>query len=250
MSCSSGNEHRALPRNVGLGPDRLDGDNHPVLNRAGAVANFSAPSGISPSDMHLSQPELAAVGPPLRVIPGRCDARIIADSLLDPATFAELFDRYWAELHAFCTSRTGAAGEDIAAETFRLAFDRRDRYDQRYEDARPWLYAIAGNLLRHHFRTAQRRGRAEGRSAVLAERPSEDEPIGSLERQWLGPQLTAALGELAQADRDALLLFAWADLDYAEIARAMEIPVGTVRSRIHRARARVRAYLTEGNRDD
>ncbi len=211
--------------------------------------NFREARGISASDMHLPETHLTAALalPPPRA---RGDAHVMAESVGDPAAFAALFDRHWPALHGFCTSRAGSAGEDIAAETFRLAFDHRRRYDTRYEDARPWLYGIATNLIRNHFRSAQRRERAEGRTRALASRLAGEGPIGELERQLLGPRLTTALGELTPAERDALLLFAWAELDYAEIARALEVPVGTVRSRLHRARRRLQAHLTEGNDDD
>jgi RNA polymerase sigma factor (sigma-70 family) len=141
-------------------------------------------------------------------------------------------------LHAYCTSRAGATGEDIAAEAFGVAFDHRHRYDRRVEDARPWLYGIATNLLRHHFRTSQRG--AGRRAYALGELETVAQPLERLEAQLLGPRLSEALSSLAEADREALLLLAWAELDYQEIARALDIPVGTVRSRIHRARARVR----------
>jgi RNA polymerase sigma factor (sigma-70 family) len=171
----------------------------------------------------------------------RSDASLIASS--EPQEFAEVFDRHWAAIHAYCTSRAGAAGEDIAAETFRLAFDRRARYDQRLQDARPWLYGIAINLLRHHFRGNQRGDRAGRKVLALAELDSVPEPLEQLEAQMLGPELTAALESLQPIDREALLLLAWAELDYQEIARALEVPIGTVRSRIHRARARVRQHI-------
>lgn len=90
---------------------------------------------------------------------------------------------------------------------------------------------------------------AQRRLAALWRREDTDEASGDLERQLLGPGLAAALGELAAADRDALLLLAWAELEYLEIAQALDVPVGTVRSRINRARSRVRAYLNEGNDD-
>lgn len=210
--------------------------------------NFSGPTGISAGEMHAPQPDLPTTAPPLRPVPDP-DARIIAAALRDPGRFSELFDRHWTELHAFCTSRMGAAGEDLAADTFRLAFDRRARYDQRYDDARPWLYGIATNLIRQHFRTAQRRGRAEERSAMFGRRVVADETIGGLERRLLGPELAAALAELSAIDRDALLLFAWAELDYAEIARALDVPIGTVRSRINRARRMLQARLPQRNHD-
>ncbi len=172
------------------------------------------------------------------------DAFLIGRSLDAPEQFAEIFDRHWSSIHAYCTSRAGASGEDLAAESFRLAFDHRARYDQRVEDARPWLYGIATNLLRQHFRSTQRRERAGRKAVSLAELNRVEQPLQRLEEQALGPRLAQALERLPALDREALLLLAWAELDYREIARALGIPVGTVRSRIHRARARVRAHIT------
>src|SRR5579875_1296649 len=134
-------------------------------------------------------------------------------------------------------------GVDIAAEAFRVAFDRRRRYDSGYGDARPWLFGIATNLLRDHFRAARREEHKLTRSAALDGPARSDDELNELERQLLGPQLADALQGLPAADRDALLLLAWADLDYEQIAQALGVPLGTVRSRIHRARQRVRGYL-------
>ena len=137
----------------------------------------------------------------------------------------------------------GDAGEDIAAETFRVAFDRRRRFDRRHEEAGPWLFGIATNLLREHFRRAERGRRAGER--MRADTPAEvaEDALGRVEAERLGPQLAHALGSLTAADRDTLLLYAWGGLDYREIARALDVPIGTVRSRIHRARARVQSFL-------
>jgi RNA polymerase sigma-70 factor (ECF subfamily) len=173
------------------------------------------------------------------------DATLIAASLTDPAAFAAVFDRHWAGIHRYCASRAPAAGEDLAAETFRVAFDERAKYDPRYDDARPWLYGIATNLLRRWFRGAARRPvpritRAFG---------FEDDALGRVEAQALGSDLAAALATVAAADRDALLLHAWAELTYTEIAHATGAPVGTVRSRIHRARTQLRTHL-ERTRDE
>jgi RNA polymerase sigma-70 factor (ECF subfamily) len=171
------------------------------------------------------------------------DAELVTASIRDPDAFTELFQRHWDGLYRFCLNRAGSAGEDIAAEAFRVAFDRRRRYDARYGDARPWLFGIATNLLRDHFRTARREeSRLERVSVPDAQSRSDADPDG-LERQLLGPHLAAALHGIPAADRDALLLLAWADLDYEQIARALDIPLGTVRSRIHRARQRLREYL-------
>lgn len=175
------------------------------------------------------------------------DAEIVTASVREPDAFTRLFERHWEALFRFCQSRAGAAGEDIAAEAFRVAFDRRGRYDSRYGDARPWLFGIANNLLRDHFRSARREEQKLTRSASLDVLAQSDEP-GELERQMLGPQMAGALQGLPAADRDALLLLAWADLDYEQISQALGVPLGTVRSRIHRARQRVRDYLdTQGD---
>ncbi len=175
----------------------------------------------------------------------RPDAALISASLTDAGAFAAVFDRHWPSIHRWCVSRAGPAGEDLAAETFRIAFDERARFDPRYDDARPWLYGIATNQLRHHFRRA-------GRRDSLAPDPDHDftdDALGRVEARALGPRLAAALREVPSIDRDALLLHAWADLTYTEIARATGIPVGTVRSRIHRARTRLRAHL-DRNHDE
>jgi len=194
-------------------------------------------------------PRLLLTRDPPAVAGGRSDAELLAASLHDAETFTELFERHWRGLYSFCRSRAGSAGEDIAAETFRVAFDRRRRYDARHDDARPWLLGIATNLLRDHFRAAQRDEAKHHRAATL-DAPPSGEDIGGLESQLLGTQLTAALGSLPAADRDALLLLAWADLDYEQIARALGVPLGTVRSRIHRARQRVRNFLADTTKAD
>lgn len=206
--------------------------------------NFSRCIGISAPDMYYSlEQQITLSSPPRRAAPEQTDAILIERSMRDPQQFGEIFDRHWARLHAYCTSRAGAAGEDIAAEVFRLAFDRRSRYDRRLDDARPWLYGIATNLLRHHFRSSRRGERAGRRARALAQLQTSEQPLEQLEAQLLGPRLAEALGSLPEIDREALLLLAWAELEYQEIARALDVPVGTVRSRIHRARARVRAHI-------
>ena len=176
--------------------------------------------------------------------PPPTDAALIARSRRDPEAFAAVFDRHWATIHGFCKARAGSAGEDIAAEVFRTAFHRRGDYDVAHADARPWLYGIATNRLREHFRGAQRRDRALARAGTAAARAEGgEEPLGRLEARLLGPELAAALGALPAVDRDALLLLAWAELSYEEIARVLDVPLGTVRSRINRARRRIHEHL-------
>jgi len=170
------------------------------------------------------------------------DAAVIRASRLDPALFGVVFDRHWVRIHRYCVVRAGPPGEDVAAETFRVAFDRRSDYDGR-EDAAPWLYGIATNLLRTWFRSVTRGERALRRSAGPAAGDHLEEALERAEAQRMGPELAAVLSRLTPEERDALLLHACAELTYEQIARATGVPIGTVRSRIHRARTRVRARL-------
>ena len=123
-------------------------------------------------------------------------------------------------------------GRDLASETFTRAFAARRRYDALRGEERPWLFGIANNPLRRHYRDEERRLRALARLDVRRDDAWPDEP-----------RLADALGALSRDERDVLLLFAWADLTYEEIATALGLPVGTVRSRLHRARAQFRAAL-------
>jgi RNA polymerase sigma factor (sigma-70 family) len=134
--------------------------------------------------------------------------------------------------------------DELASETFLRAFERRTRYDVSQPDARPWLYGIATNLLRRHARSEARRREAYAR---VVQREGVDEVMESvadrLDAAARGPALQSALSRLRTGDRDTLLLFALTDLDYEGIAIATGVPVGTVRSRLHRARRHVTAAL-------
>jgi DNA-directed RNA polymerase specialized sigma24 family protein len=93
----------------------------------------------------------------------KTDAAVIRASRKDPAAFGAIFDRHWPKIYRYCVERAGpAVGEDVAAETFRVAFTDRKRYDGR-DEAAPWLYGIATNLLRRWFRSAARGSRAASR---------------------------------------------------------------------------------------
>jgi RNA polymerase sigma factor (sigma-70 family) len=171
------------------------------------------------------------------------DALVIERSLRTPEAFGELFDRHWGTVYRYCRSRAGDAGEDLAAETFKLAFDRREGYDRERYDAGPWLLGVATNLIRNHLRGLERGRRAAQRLDAGAHEDHADEAVGRAEAALLGPALARALNGIPEGDRDALLLMAWNDLTYAEVAEALDVPLGTVRSRISRARLRMRAHL-------
>jgi len=174
------------------------------------------------------------------------DAALIERSRHDPEAFAGLYDRHAAPLHRYAARRLGVnAADDIVADTFLDAFRTRHRYDLTAADARPWLYGIAANLIGKHSRAEVRMLRAyakTGADPVLAQ-SHIDEADSRLASAAVRQALAAALAGLKPGDRDVLLMIAWADLSYTEVATALGIPVGTVRSRLHRARARIRAAL-------
>ncbi len=178
------------------------------------------------------------------------DAALIERSWRDPEAFAGLYDRHAALLHRYVARRLGGwAADDIVADTFLDAFRRRRRYDLSVSDARPWLYGIAANLIGKHSRAEVRMLRAYARTGadpVLTgafDAGQSDEADSRVSSAAVRRELAAALAGLAARDRDVLLMIAWADLSYTEVAASLGIPVGTVRSRLHRARTRIRAAL-------
>jgi RNA polymerase sigma factor (sigma-70 family) len=173
------------------------------------------------------------------------DAAVIESSWREPERFAILFDRHAPYIHRYLARRTGReVADDLVAETFLAAFVKRDRYDLSHADARPWLYGIATNLVGQHRRDEARQYRIRQAAAAEPETAGHAERVAAdVTAQALRPVLGAALAALPDGDRDVLLLVAWEQLTYQEVSRALAIPVGTVRSRLHRARAKVRQAL-------
>ncbi|WP_433477664.1 RNA polymerase sigma factor [Spirillospora sp. CA-142024] len=175
------------------------------------------------------------------------DAEIVRRSRYEPECFAALFDRHYPVIHGYAARRLGRGlADDVAAETFLIAFDRRERYDVSRDDARPWLYGIASNLIARHHRAEVRQYRALARTGTSgAAEGHADAVAGRIDAQAARGPLAAALGGLARGDRDVLLLVAWAQLSLQEAGDALGIPAGTARSRLHRARKKIRAALGE-----
>jgi RNA polymerase sigma-70 factor, ECF subfamily len=177
------------------------------------------------------------------------DGELIAGSMANPAVFADIFDRHHAELYRYLRRQVGAdLAADLAAETFVTAFARRGSYRPQSTDARPWLYGIAHNLLRNHRRRQRRQLAAYARHGAepVADASSEAEfALADARADSVAgnARLEQILIRMADRDREVLQLFAWADMSYAEVAQALGIPVGTVRSRLNRARRELRALL-------
>lgn len=176
------------------------------------------------------------------------DAEVIEASWLAPERFGALHDRHLDALYRYAYQRVGpGAADDVVAETFLAAFAQRARYDVGRADARPWLFGILTNKIARwsrtetaHYRTYARAGHAPGTGWTdgVADRVAEQ-----VSAQAMRQHLAAALGELGQADRDVLLLIAWGQLSYDEVGQALDIPAGTVASRLNRARRKVRQAL-------
>lgn len=181
-------------------------------------------------------------GPPALDPGDQRDGHVIAQSLEHPELFARLYDRYAPDIHRYAARRLGDhAADDVTADTFLTAFRVRARYDASRASARPWLYGIAAHLIGKQRRKEVRGLRALARTGhdPVAAGWVEDTADLVADRA----PLADALAALSAADRHVLLLVAWADLPYQEVAEALGIPVGTVRSRLNRARRKVRAAL-------
>jgi RNA polymerase sigma-70 factor (ECF subfamily) len=172
------------------------------------------------------------------------DAAIIARSSEEPELFAMVFDRHFSQIRAFLKRRIGEDADDLAADVFSIAFQRRDRFQAVHRSALPWLYGIASNLVSRHRRSEIRTLRALAR--LQSSEPDDQESERVAERAHassLRLPLFEALAKLHARDRDALLLVAWEELTYDEVAVALGIPVGTVRSRLNRARHLIRTAI-------
>ena len=141
------------------------------------------------------------------------DAAIIERSVAVPECFAEIFDRHAEGIYRYAARRLGQqAAADVMSEVFLVAFRNRRRYAR-------VLAAVPG---------------------VPATDVVADEVLDRVTAAQLRPRIMRVLGELSDSDRELVLLVAWAELSYEQAAQALGIPLGTVRSRLHRIRVKLR----------
>ncbi len=167
-----------------------------------------------------------------------------------PVDVGRLFAEHSTHLLRYCRGRLDAQdAEDVVAQTFLIAHRQRDRHQPTGAGTRAWLFGIATNLIREHRRAEIRRLRAMAR---VPDPPfaadHADRAVERVDRSARGRRAVAALAGLSRRQRDVLLLFAIAELTYEEIAHAAGMPVGSVRSTLHRARTKIRAAM-EGDLD-
>jgi RNA polymerase sigma-70 factor (ECF subfamily) len=171
------------------------------------------------------------------------DGEVIGRSLGEPEAFGLIYDRHAATLLRFLGRRAGAkVAEGLVGELFRIAFERRKAFDASRGSALPWLYGIGSNLLLKHRRSEARRLRANARMAA-EEAADRRTSAATLDAHLLFPRVAGAIEALPDDERETLLLFAWEELSYQSVAEALDLPIGTVRSRLNRARARLRELL-------
>ncbi|MBG6065110.1 RNA polymerase sigma factor [Micromonospora ureilytica] len=165
----------------------------------------------------------------------------------DPGAFAELFDEYARSVynHAFRLTADWATAEDVMAATYLQAWRSRERVTEEGGSLRPWLLGIATNEARNHIRSNRRYRRVA--AALLASDftvpDHADEVAGRLDDSRRIAAAIDALARLRRAEREVLTLCLWEGLDYESAAEALGVPVGTVRSRLSRARARLRTLV-------
>jgi RNA polymerase sigma factor (sigma-70 family) len=169
------------------------------------------------------------------------DADLVSGFRRDPELFTAVHDRYFRDIYVYAAGRLDVQmAEDIAAETFCVAFGQRDRFDPDRGSLRSWLFGIATNLIARHRRKEARHYRALARVGAEPTAGShEDRVVTSVAAGRMQPKLMKALARLSPGERDVVLLVALGQLGYAEVAQALGISEGTVGSRLSRARKKL-----------
>ncbi|KAB2345192.1 RNA polymerase sigma factor [Actinomadura rudentiformis] len=178
------------------------------------------------------------------------DTELVDRFLRNPESFTAVHERYFRDIYRYVAGRLDVQeAEDLAAETFCIAFEDRDRFDPDRGSLRAWLFGIATNLVARHRRAEARRYRALARTVLgsNAVDSHEDRVLTSVSAARMQPALAKALTGLSRGERDVVLLIALAQLSYDEVAQALGISQGTVGSRLSRARKKLHKAIGEEN---
>lgn len=216
----------------------------------------------------VSAPDELDLPPPAAMAPGETPDEELAAAASGGAStrraeaaFGELFRRYRGRVHRFVRWHMEAASlrsdevEEITQEVFFQLYRSLAAYRGR-SSFRTWLYGLAHNVCRHQRRRRSSRRRFERSQGVLGPDAWTEIPDlapGALDRMESGElrrRVHRRVSELAPIYREVLVLRDWEDLSYAEIAEVLAIPVGTVRSRLFQARARLASALVDDRAED
>ncbi|MFD7073988.1 RNA polymerase sigma factor [Nocardioides sp. NPDC059952] len=183
------------------------------------------------------------------------DDTVLAERLRrgDHEAMAELFGRYADPVYNFCFRRVASwnLAEDVMSQVFLEVWRVRERAVAYGGSLMPWLYTVAENVCRNAARGARRQRALAGRLQLVRLVDAEDHADGvarRLDEESRMSELLVAVDRLSRRDRQILMLVAWDGLTYLQVAQALDIPVGTVRSRLSRARKRVAALMDEGEK--
>lgn len=168
----------------------------------------------------------------------------------DPRAFGELFERHSDAVYNHCFRRTASwsAAEDLTSVVFLEAWRRRRDVKLAGESILPWLLAVANNAVRNRDRALRRHRRllAKLPSSVTQPDPAED-VVARIDDERRMTQVLAAFRQLTRHEQDVLALCGWAGVDYARAAVSLGVPVGTVRSRLSRARDHLRGVAAQAD---
>ncbi|TVZ01773.1 RNA polymerase sigma factor [Trebonia kvetii] len=170
----------------------------------------------------------------------------------DPDAFGALFDNHSRAVYNLAFRLTGSwvEAEEVVSLTFLEAWRLRARVELDGESLRPWLLGITVNVVRNFSRAARRHKAAMARLPEPAAVPDfADEIAERIDDTARLAALRAAFGRLRPAEQEVIALCVWAGLDYAAAAEALDVPIGTVRSRLHRARGKLRQMAIEPRGD-
>jgi RNA polymerase sigma factor (sigma-70 family) len=165
----------------------------------------------------------------------------------DESAFGDLFERHASRIFNYCFRRLGSwsIADDATSRTFTTAWQRRHVVEVN-DSLLPWLFTVANNVCRNLARAARRYSdHLSTLPESLAVTDHADDVASRVDDERRMQAVLVALRRLRRADRDVLILCDWEDLSYLETADALGIPIGTVRSRLSRARQRLRTALGE-----
>jgi len=171
----------------------------------------------------------------------------------DPEAFGELYERHVDAVLNHCFRRTGSwqLAEDLTSSVFLETWRRRHVLEiDTGASMLPWLLGTANNVIRHQMRSLVRHRRALSRLPHSVTDPDlSDEAVGRIDAEARMRRVLGAMKRLTLVEQEVIALCVWAGLGYADAAVAMGVPIGTVRSRLARARERLRELAPDAPTD-